>query len=258
MARALSLYVETNTFLQKLDPMVKLLYILLSILLPFLILPYRVVGLTFILISCLLLLYGKVFKKVLPLLGFSFLILISIVIIQGLFMQSNRTPAFTIDGLTFYKEGLLYAWTLCIRVLDVLLAFALLVLTTRPSDLIQSLVKRGLSPRFGYVLSSALQIIPQMMSEVGSIMDAQRSRGLETEGNLWTRLKAFVPLIGPVVMSSLLETRERAMALEVRGFSAIGKKTFLFDTEMTLLDKILEWVLGILLLISIIVRIVWL
>mgnify|MGYP000906917231 FL=1 len=254
MARALSLYVEADTFVQKLDPMVKLLYILIAILIPFVILPFRWVGAVFILLSCVALLYAKVFPRVLPLLGFSFLILISIVIIQGLFMPGNKTPAAEIFGLTFYKEGLLYALTLCIRVLDVLLAFALLVLTTRPSDLIQSLVKRGLSPRFGYVLSSALQVIPQMMSQVDSIMDAQRSRGLETEGSLWVRLKAFIPLIGPVVMSSLLETRERAMALEVRGFSASGKKTFLYERESLALDKILQWALIASLVISLVVR----
>jgi len=76
-------------------------------------------------------------------------------------MPGNKTPAINILGLTFYKEGLLYALTLCIRVLDVLLAFALLVLTTRPSDLIQSLVKRVYLRVFGYVLSSALQVIPK-------------------------------------------------------------------------------------------------
>ncbi|HOP45647.1 MAG TPA: energy-coupling factor transporter transmembrane component T [Coprothermobacter proteolyticus] len=256
MARALSLYVEADTFVQKLDPMVKLLYILVAVLISFVILPFRWVGAAFIVLSCLALLYARVFARVVPLLGFSFLILISIVIIQGLFMPGNKTPAINILGLTFYKEGLLYALTLCIRVLDVLLAFALLVLTTRPSDLIQSLVKRGLSPRFGYVLSSALQVIPQMMSQVGSIMDAQRSRGLETEGNLWTRLKAFLPLIGPVVMSSLLETRERAMALEVRGFSASGKKTFLYERESSTLDRVLQWTLIVVLILSIAARFV--
>jgi len=41
MARVLSLYVETNTFVQRLDPMVKLLYILVAVLISFVILPFR-------------------------------------------------------------------------------------------------------------------------------------------------------------------------------------------------------------------------
>ena len=32
------------------------------------------------------------------------------------------------------------------------------------------------------------------------------------------RAKAFIPLISPVITSSLINTRERAIALEVRGF----------------------------------------
>ena len=50
----------------------------------------------------------------------------------------------------------------------------------------------GFSPRFGYIVTSVFQIIPQMMGTMNTIMDAQRSRGLETEGNLRTRAKAFL------------------------------------------------------------------
>ena len=73
------------------------------------------------------------------------------------------------------------------------------------------------------------QIVPQMMGTMSTITDAQRSRGMETEGNLLTRAKAFLPLISPVVMSALINTRERAVALEVRGFAAKQKKTYLAD-----------------------------
>jgi energy-coupling factor transport system permease protein len=81
------------------------------------------------------------------------------------------------------------------------------------------------------VLLSVFQIVPQMISTVGTITDAQRSRGMETEGKLSVRIKAFLPLIGPVVLSSLIQTKERAMALEVRGFNAKGKKTHLHNEK---------------------------
>jgi hypothetical protein len=110
----------------------------------------------------------------------------------------------------------------CLQVLNMLGSFSLLVLTTKPNDLIESLVRRGLSARIGYVLSSVLQIIPQMAASMETIMDAQRSRGMEMEGKLLIRLKAFIPLIGPVVMSSLIGVKERAMALEVMGNSLIS------------------------------------
>jgi len=135
-----------------------------------------------------------------------------------------------------------------------LLAFALLVLTTRPSDLIPVPGEEGFISAFWLCAEFGIAGYTQKKAQVGSIMDAQRSRGLETEGNLWTRLKAFLPLIGPVVMSSLLETRERAMALEVRGFSASGKKTFLYERESSTLDRVLQWTLIVVLILSIAAR----
>ena len=43
---------------------------------------------------------------------------------------------------------------------------------------------------------------------------------------LLARIKSFIPLLGPVVLNSLNDTRERAIALEIRGFSAKGRKLF--------------------------------
>ncbi len=88
-------------------------------------------------------------------------------------------------------------------------------------------MRRGASPRLGYVVMAVLQMIPTMISQTAAITDAQRSRGMETEGSLWTRLRAFLPLMGPLVTSSLIATEERALALEVRGFGSHTRPTFL-------------------------------
>jgi energy-coupling factor transport system permease protein len=224
--KALSLYQKRDSIIHKIDPISKLYYIAGAILIP-IIASANIVALACLFISILILLLGKVFRKVLPLISFSLIVLLSIIIIQGLFNKSNRTELYSIGSIIFYKEGLMYALRICMRVINIICAFSILILTTKPSDLIEALVRKGLSPRLGYVLSSVLQIIPQMVSTMDTISDAQRSRGMETEGKLFTRIKAFIPLIGPVVMNSLISTRERAMALEVRGFNIKTKKSFL-------------------------------
>ena len=122
-----------------------------------------------------------------------------------------------------------------------LLSFAIVVLPTRPSELVDELERKGFSPRFGYIINSVFQIIPQMMGTMHTITDAQRSRGMETEGNLLVRIKAFLPLISPVVMSALTATRERAIALEVRGFGAKGTKTWLHPHQKAKTDRIFSW-----------------
>jgi energy-coupling factor transport system permease protein len=224
--KALSLYQDKRTIIHHVDAISKLLYILASVLIP-VILSDMIYGIAWAALSVMILFIGKVLKKVVPIIGFSLFILLSMIIIQGLFNQSNETIMFQMLGLTFYREGLLFAFGICIRVLNILCSFAILVLTTKPSDLIETFVRRGMSPRIGYVLASVLQIIPQMAGTMETITDAQRSRGMETEGKLGVRIKAFIPLIGPVVMSSLISTRERSMALEVRGFNSTMHKSFL-------------------------------
>lgn len=238
--KSLSLYQEKNTIIHKIDPISKLFYIATAIVIP-IIIPTKTAALLCLAASIALLLAGRVFRRVIPIISFSFVVLLSIIVIQGLFYYGNSTPIFNAGPFVFYSEGLAYALHICIRVVNILCAFAILVLTTKPSDLIESLVRRGLSPRIGYVLSSVLQIIPQMASTMDTITDAQRSRGMETEGKLLTRIKSFFPLIGPVVMNSLINTRERAMALEVRGFNSKAQKTFLneeFNSPYNLFIKL--------------------
>lgn len=226
--KSISLYVDNGSWLCKVHPFTKLAYIATAISVPLLVGKLSFFAI-FIALSLAVLASGRLLKRVVPLIAFSFTILITIFLIHGLFNQSNRNILFSIGPLHFYREGLLYALHIGCNVLNMLLSFAILVLSAKPSELVEELEKRGFSRRMGYIITSVFQIVPQMTGTMNTITDAQRSRGLETEGSLLTRAKAFLPLISPVVMSSLINTRERAVALGVRGFAAKQKKTYLAD-----------------------------
>ena len=226
--KSISLYVDNGSWLCKVHPFTKLAYIATAISVPLLVGKLSFFAI-FIALSLAVLASGRLLKRVVPLIAFSFTILITIFLIHGLFNQSNRNILFSIGPLHFHREGLLYALHIGCNVLNMLLSFAILVLSAKPSELVEELEKRGFSRRMGYIITSVFQIVPQMTGTMNTITDAQRSRGLETEGSLLTRAKAFLPLISPVVMSSLINTRERAVALEVRGFAAKQKKTYLAD-----------------------------
>lgn len=250
--KSISLYVDKQSYIHDIDPISKLLYIFFAIAVP-IILPSLTVTFICMMISIALLLAAKVLKKALPVFGFVLLVLVTVVLIQGFFRAGNETPLFHLGSFTFYQEGFLYGSLITLRVINIVGSFMILVLTTKPSDLVEALVRKGLSPRFGYVLISVFQIIPQMMSTMGTITDAQRSRGLETEGKLSVRMKAFLPLLGPVVLNSLINTKERAMALEVRGFNARGKKTYLYEEKTHSHSTLIQ--VGLLLIVAL--AVVW-
>ena len=104
-----------------------------------------------------------------------------------------------------------------------------------------------MSPSATYVIMSTVNIIPQMSKKMTVIMDAQRSRGVETESNMFVRAKAFFPTIGPLILNSIVSAEERAITLEARAFSVSGKKTRLHTVADTGTDRALRVVFMIML-----------
>ncbi|MFM1651411.1 energy-coupling factor transporter transmembrane component T family protein [Brevibacillus sp. B_LB10_24] len=249
--KSMSLYVNRHSPVHSVDPITKLYYIGAAIVVPF-IAPSFHAAWVWLLLSVCLLLIAKVFRRALPILGFVAFVLATVIVIQSLFHPGNATAWFYIGSIGVYQEGFWYALGICFRALNIVCAFSILVLTTKPSDLVEALVRKGLSPRIGYVLSSVFQIIPQMVATMGTITDAQRSRGMETDGSLLVRIRAFFPLLGPVVLSSLLNTKERALALQVRGFNATGEKTFLHEQQTYPYSAVLQWgLIGVVMIVII-------
>ena len=75
------------------------------------------------------------------------------------------------------------------------------------------------------MILSAVQMVPRMQERAGAILDAQQARGLAVSGSFRPRARALVPLIGPVLLGSLIDVRERTFALEARGFGARPGRT---------------------------------
>lgn len=150
---------------------------------------------------------------------------LSVTLVQGLFYTSASPVIASVGPLAVRAEGLVVAYVIVGRLL-LLAGSGLLVLYSTPSsDLALALVQRGLPDALAYIVVTALQLIPQMQARAGAIVDAQRARGLETEGGLWARARAVPPLLAPLVLGALADVDERAMALEARAFSGRRVKT---------------------------------
>lgn len=223
-------YVEKDSIVHDVDPLSKLLFVFVSVGVTYTLSTHSfVLGVLAFTLSLLLL--GKVLQYIFPIVGLSIVLIFSIIIVQGFFHHDRSTLWFTIGSVPIYKEGFSYALLLTLRVLNMVCAFGVLILTTKPDDLVQSLIRKGMSPKIGYVLLSVLQILPQMLAVTSKITDAQRSRGMETEGGIITRVKSFIPLLTPVVLNSINDTRDRSIALEIRGFNSTSERTFLHETN---------------------------
>ncbi len=151
--------------------------------------------------------------------------IISVAVVQGLFYPGASRVLVALGPLSLKEEGVLFALGTAARILLLAGASLLLLFSTHPADLALALQERGMPSPLTYIVVTAIQLIPQMQTKAAAILDAQRSRGLETEGRVWTRARALMPLLAPLVFGALADVDERAMALEARAFSAPRDKT---------------------------------
>ncbi|MDQ6918199.1 MAG: energy-coupling factor transporter transmembrane protein EcfT [Candidatus Dormibacteraeota bacterium] len=255
MAGGLSLYAEGESLLHRAHPLTKGALTLSAVALAFTVpaLPWVLGELAVLLaLTALAGVLRRLFTVAVVILLPLALLLLAV---QGFANPENRTVVFAAGPIVYYREGLAIAALAAARITCLVSATFLFSFTTRPADITEALLQRGLSPRMGYVLLSALQIIPQTLEMAGRIQDAQRARGLETEGSILVRARAYLPLMLPLVLSSLVATQERAMALEVRGFGLPVKRVTRSVFPDDPFQRVLRWLLLIAVPAAIVLRI---
>jgi len=256
LAERLSFYVPRRSFLHRLNPLTKLALVFALILVAFISPYYWTAAVCAVLVIFPLAIVGGVHREylgtvlrlVVPSVGFIF-------VMQSLFVPGGETVLFRFWVLRVTVESVQQAFLTAARIFNMISAFILLLLTTHPGELMTDLTQRGMPGNIAYVIISTLQILPQMQAKARTIIAAQRSRGLETEGTLVRRVRALVPLVGPLVFGSLVEVEERAIAIEARGFTSPLKKTSLREVADTPLDRALRWGLLALVLLVLAARV---
>ena len=183
-----------------------------------------------------------------------FWLLIAIFIIQSVFLPSGEV-LLKVGIISVYKEGLFKAIILTSRITAFVSILTLLILITPAKDFTIALEKKGLNPKVAFILLLSLQMIPEMKKQANIIMNSQKSRGVETEGNILVRAKALIPVFIPLVLSSIVNTEEKAITLEARGFSIGEKRTILDDIKETEYDKKVKIFLMVFLILCIIWRV---
>ena len=168
---------------------------------------------------------------------------VSALLINIFFFPGGTTVLFQVGPITATAEGLAFALEILARILAISGAVTLFYLTTRPSDLVIDLERRGVSPRMGFVASASVQTVPAMVERAAQITAAQRARGLDTEGSVWRRIRGIVPIVGPVILGAIAEVEERAMSLEARGFGRPGRRTLLWAPPDSRAQAAARWAL---------------
>jgi energy-coupling factor transport system permease protein len=146
-------------------------------------------------------------------------------------VQIYRTRHLIWEGagrFTLTKEQLFYEFNIFLKYLTIIPPAILLVVTTHPSEFAASLNRIGVPYTAAYSISLALRYIPDIQRDYESISQSQQARGLELSRKAsWIkRLKRTVPLLLPLIFSSLDRIDVISRAMELRGFGKYRKRTW--------------------------------
>ncbi len=170
-------------------------------------------------------------------------IAVSALLVNLFFLPGAQTVLFRLGPITATAEGLAFAIEILARIAAISGAITLYYLTTKPSELVLDLERRGVPPRLAFVAHASIQTVPAMAERAAAIVAAQRARGLDTEGSLRKRLRGIVPIVGPVMLGSIAEVEERSMALEARAFTRPGRRSLLWAPPDATWQRIVRWLL---------------
>jgi energy-coupling factor transport system permease protein len=186
---------------------------------------------------------GVLWRMVRASLLLSLPIAISVVLVS-VFTRAGSTVLFEIGPFEATLEGVDFAGQTLVRLLAISLSIGLFAIATDPRAFVLDLERRGVPPRFAFVAVAALDAVPMLVERAATIAESQRARGLDTEGSLRARLRGVLPIVGPVIVTSLTDVEERSLALETRAFSRPGHRELLWAMPDSTPERALRWVLG--------------
>ena len=203
---------------------------------------------------CAIFAVAIIFGELLPLM-ILFFMQIPFVLLAGVkrqWLRSMRGAAFlaTIIFLTNFifafiggramAESLENAVAMTLRFIVLIESFSIFFLTTSPDHLGLALEQTHIPYEFCFAFTTAVRFVPVLAEEAQTIMDAQKARGLELErGNFLKRIRNYIPILIPLIVSAIRRSLELAEAMESRAWGATKKRTNLYVLKMHRGDLVL-------------------
>lgn len=164
-------------------------------------------------------------RRLLTFIVISFLFMFSMLILRGL----NDEPGIvlTIGILRWTEKDLVHGITLGFRILALVTMSMGFVLTTRPRDLVLSLILQcRVSVVHGYATMATYRFLPELQSQVDSIHLAQEIRGIPWNKGIVSRLTSPFRVALPLFCVAARRGERLACAMESRGLGRVNERTF--------------------------------
>ena len=236
-------YIPGYSFLHKLDPRVKLLGAVLSLILVFWLPGLLWQGILLCSFHLVLLLAGVPGRRLLTLWR-QMAVLLALILFLQPFFHPDGYEIFALGPLRLTFEGINDALRLAIRAMGFVFAIAMVLFTTEHPVLVLAFFRIGLPYTWGLTISLALRFLPAIQNLFHAIKDAQASRGWVASGGMFKRFREYFPVLIAVIVGTLRMSDQLTLALAARGLDSSEQRTRWHDLHMQPSD----WVWTILLI----------
>ncbi|MEM3507511.1 MAG: energy-coupling factor transporter transmembrane component T [Candidatus Bathyarchaeia archaeon] len=163
------------------------------------------------------------------------------------------TLIFLINLLT--TKAIIASLSMSLRFIILLSSFSIFFMTTSPDDLGLAMEKFHMPYSLTFTFITAVRLVPTMAIDAQTIIDAQKSRGLELEkGSIFKRIKNYIPILIPLIVCAIRRSIELAEALESRAFNLERKRESLITLKMKNNDYMVSFLSIVIIMVSIYVR----
>jgi len=167
------------------------------------------------------------------------LLLIFCAILWPLFLKEGPNLLWKLGPLSVYRESLLYAVAMGLRLDTMLICGMIFLSCTRIEEFTAGLNKLGMPFSVSFALSLAFRLVPTFAATTSTVIQAQKSRGLDLEsGWILSRIKKHVPLLIPIFIYAIRNADLLAMALESKSFGLRKDRTYYQEFQVRHADYI--------------------
>jgi energy-coupling factor transport system permease protein len=153
--------------------------------------------------------------------------------LSGFIFGINILTNFFTSGYVLTAEALETSAAMTLRFVVLIESFSVFFLTTSPDHLGLALEQTRVPYEFAFAFTTAVRFVPVLAEEAQTIMDAQKARGLELEkGGFLKRIRNYVPVLIPLIVSAIRRSLELAEAMESRAWGATKKRTNLYALKL--------------------------
>lgn len=246
-------YLPNDSLFHKLDVRSKLVWFLSINILAFLFWHPVFVGIVLLSTIFVGIIVKIPFKKFLSLMKMLFIPLCFIIGYEALF-HPGRTIILKLEPFTSITlEGIMIGLTFLFRILTMVFSSSILTLTTPISHFLDLFTKYKLPYEFAFIITTGIRFIPVLEKEALMTLDAQKARGAELEASkgFIQTLRAYIPIMLPLLIGAVRRSENLAMAMVARGFGSTKKWIALHEIKANRIDYVFSFIVILFLIIGV-------